>query len=165
MLSLDSYRQQAWFRFLPVDLQKLFELTLVLYEQQLENSQSFNDYSFLVFTAGKAYEGFLKYYLLKFGLISQELYNSRRLRIGRVLNPDVKLSQRDEYWLYDDLVRVCTPSLAKQIWLAWLECRNKIFHYFPDKPTELSLTEAAARIEQITAAIEAAVSCQTKNTK
>lgn len=163
MLDLEIYQQTRWFQSLPSDLQELLKLTLVLYRQQKESEEELSDYSFLVFTAGKVYEGFLKYYLLNLGLINQELYESHRFRIGRALNPDVKFSQRDEYWLYDNLANKCSVELAKQVWSAWLECRNQIFHYFPGKVSQLSLLEAKAKIEQIVAAIEAATSCQLQN--
>lgn len=152
-------RQARWYVSLPNDIKDLFDLTIVLCERQKDNDAELSDYSFLVFAAAKGYEGFLKHYLFQIGLINEDRYYSQRFRIGRALNPDVKTVQRDEHWLYDDLARECSEELASTIWLAWLECRNHIFHYFPGKNTRLTLDEALGRINQILLAVQATQEC------
>lgn len=159
LLDWQVFQQADWFRSLPKEIRELLDLTIVLCQQQKNNHSNYFDYSFLVFTAGKAYEGFLKYYLLEVKLIDEQLYKSKRFRIGRALNPDVHQDQRDEFWFYDDLAANCTPELAKQIWTAWLECRNRVFHFFPDDLRGLNLEEALAKVEQIFLAIEASMNC------
>jgi len=162
MSQTTSFFKQAWFGPLPQDLQELLELSSSLLEDQTKSPKIVADYSFLVFAAAKAYEGFLKYYLWRAGLIDEATYKSKRFRIGRAINPDVSFAQRDEHWLYDDLARNCSLELAKQLWQTWLECRNQVFHYFPGKINKISLLEAQIKVKKITAAIEAAVLCQEK---
>lgn len=119
----------------------------------------FSDYGFLVFSIAKAYEGFLKKYFLNLGLITPDLYNSRKFRIGRAFNPDVNNSQRNELWLYDDVARACSNEVARELWDAWLAGRNKVFHYFPDEKGKLSLEQAKKIIFQLSQAMENAIKC------
>jgi hypothetical protein len=130
-----------------------------LYNREKHNHQMLSDYSFIVFPAAKAYEGFLKDYLLKTGLLSQETYQSRRFRIGRALNPDVPQNQRDEFWLYDDLAHSCGKDVARQLWDTWLECRNHVFHFFPGEKSTLSLEKAGQHLAQIENSIVLATQC------
>lgn len=139
---------QDWFSYLSANQQSLLRVSLALLEQQ-DKLTALEDYSFIVFPASKAYEGFLKKILLDHALISYETYAGRRLRIGRALNPDVKITQRDKYWFYDDLIRIYGPELSKQIWQVWLECRNHIFHFFPGKEEIISLENARHCLEQL----------------
>ena len=158
-LDFQQIQQADWFLSIPTDIRQLLCLTIVLCQDQKHNDLELWDYSFLVFAVAKGYEGFLKYYLFQVGLIDQTVYQSNKFRIGRALNPDVKPDQRDEQWLYDDVARECSPQVARQIWDAWLECRNRVFHYFPQKPSVLSLSEALARINQIFTAIQILSEC------
>jgi len=107
----------------------------------------------------KAYEGFLKKYLLDLGLIDEKTHDSRRFRIGRALNPDVHRNQRDEYWLYDDIEHICGKPLAKQLWQTWLECRNRVFHFFPQEKGKIDLENARKKLDIMTETMENAVSC------
>ncbi len=122
-----------------------------------------SDYAFIVFPIAKAYEGFLKEFLYALELIDQRTFEGKRFRIGRALNPDINENQRDEWWLYDDVSRLCGDALASTLWNAWLECRNRVFHYYPMTVTALSLTQAHACIVELSQAIESAVACQTEN--
>lgn len=121
------------------------------------------DYSYIVFPMAKAYEGYLKDWLLVFGLISKEVWASRRFRIGRALNPDVPPPQRDEWWLYDDVTRVCGEDTAHQLWTCWLEGRNHVFHYFPEDTRGLTLAEAEHNLEMLSNTITKAISCLVKS--
>lgn len=149
---------QSWFTYLTVPQQQLMQTSALLLEQA-EAAFNVPDFGYIVFPAAKAYEGVLKKYLLDTGLIDAQGYSSRRFRIGRALNPDIRHSHQDEYWLYDDLSQVCGENLARQLWDAWIECRNHIFHFFPGQHEIISLPEAKARLEQIMAAMNALVSC------
>ena len=46
-------------------------------------SDKISDYSFIVAPAAKAYEGYLKEFFLKVGVISQEDYESDRFRVAK----------------------------------------------------------------------------------
>lgn len=48
------------------------------------------DYSFFVAPISKAYEGFLKDFFLKIGIISENDYESDRFRVGKTLNPSLR---------------------------------------------------------------------------
>lgn len=125
-----------------------------------DNPVTLTDYALIVFPASKAYEGFIKLYLLKLDLITKDTYNSKRFRIGRSLNPDVYPNQRDEWWLYDDLEHQCGKAVARQIWNTWLECRNRLFHYFPKNPVQLSYLEALSSLGTIGTTMGDAIECQ-----
>jgi len=117
------------------------------------------DYSFIVFPMAKAYEGFLKKYLFDLGLISQHTYEGKRFRIGRALNPDIYENHRDEYWLYDDVVKRCGKDTAQALWNTWLTCRNRVFHFFPKEKGYLSLAQAEKRLDMIKNAMSKAINC------
>lgn len=141
------------------------ELLKIFSENEVESTLNktsfkvFPDYGFLVFPIAKAYEGFLKKYFLNLGLITPDLYNSRKFRIGRAFNPDVNNSQKNELWLYDDVARACSNEVARELWDAWLAGRNQVFHYFPDEKGKLSLNQAIGKIKQLNLAMANAVSC------
>lgn len=117
------------------------------------------DYGFVVFPIAKAYEGYVKCWLLDMGLISKEVWASKRFRLGRALNPDVPENQRDEWWLFDDVTRACGTAIARQFWTSWLEGRNHIFHFFPDSEKALTLPEARKIVEMLVDTIRQAQAC------
>lgn len=108
----------------------------------------------------KAYEGFLKQYLFQLHLLSPEEYQGRKFRIGRALNPDLRSSQRDDQWLYDDLVRLCSADLGRTLWNTWLECRNRVFHFFPGAAQRLTLHQAGSYLVMMVEAMNEALRCQ-----
>jgi len=165
MQTLTQLQQQNWYRYLDARQQALVMTSAQLLTQAQGFDPPLPDYSYLVFPVSKAYEGFLKKFLLDLNLISKRAYVDRHFRIGRSLNPDVRKNQRDEYWLYDDVERQCGQETARLLWNAWLECRNQIFHYFPDKPRLLDLAAAISRLELLENAMEAAVDCLEQNYK
>lgn len=154
--------ETAWFKFLEPDQQRSVLLAFELVEREKKLSTGFSDYSFALFPISKAFEGFLKKFLLSMNLISEEVYWGRHFRIGRALNPDVSLSQRDEWWLYDDIEASCGPELARALWKAWLECRNHVFHYFPGNPNELSLQQVEQKLHVLIDLFDSAWQCQVK---
>ncbi len=150
----------AWFTYLDLDLQRMVVLSFRLYEHQELSLEQYDDYTFVVFPMAKAYEGFLKHFLLKTQLISNETFNDRKFRIGRALNPDVSPRHRDEYWLYDKVEQNCSADLARELWETWLSCRNRIFHYFPKDRQVLTLTQAGEYLKRMQDTMHEAVTCQ-----
>jgi hypothetical protein len=118
------------------------------------------DYSFIIFPIAKAYEDFLKQYLFDLGLISQKTYEGKRFRLGRALNPDIRDNQRDEFWLFDDVSSMCGEELSRSLWETWLECRNRVFHYFPAKNVKLSLTAVTTHLQLLDETISNAHQCK-----
>ncbi len=153
-------QQSAFINRLDVQLQQLVELSYTLLYREKNSTEKFPDYSFIVFPAAKAYEGFLKIYLFDLQLISERTFEGKRLRIGRTLNPDVHVNQRDEYWLYDDLERLCSKELAQELWETWLQCRNKVFHFFPKDVSPLSLLQAEENLDRLQGAMTKALECR-----
>lgn len=153
---------KAWFKLLEPDQQQSVVLSFELLEREKKLSTNFSDYSFVLFPITKTYEGFLKKFLLDMNLISEDVYWGRKFRIGRALNPDISIGQRDQWWLYDDVEAICGSDLAKRLWEAWLECRNHVFHYFPGHVNELSLQQVEQKLNLLTDLFELAWQCQVK---
>jgi hypothetical protein len=135
---------------------------LLAREKQKVRQGEIVDYGFLVFTAAKVYEGFLKTFFYQLGLISRYQFYDTHFRIGKALNPDLPKAFRNRTWLYDDLEAVCGQKAAGQLWEVWRRGRNQIFHYFPDRGDFLSLSEAEAIIKEILEAMLTALSCEAK---
>lgn len=150
------------YRSLSSDLQELVRVAVTLYTRERRLGLQFPDYSFVVFPMAKAYEGFLKQYLLELHLLSLEDYHDKRFRIGRALNPDLRNRQRDEQWLYDDIVRLCSRELGRLLWDTWLQCRNRVFHFFPGSSQRVSLQSAGEYLLLIVTAMTEARQCQRK---
>lgn len=115
------------------------------------------DYGFLVYPAAKAYEGFLKSYFYRNGLIDALTFRNEHFRIGKALNPDLPIKYREEGWVWDDLARLYGEDLPERLWLAWKKCRNRVFHFRPDKLRLYTLVEAQIKIELIFSTIELAI--------
>lgn len=160
MQRLESFEHYPIFSYLDYWQQQQVRLAFSLWQREKATKTHFVDYSYIVFPMAKAYEGFLKQYLLDLKLITPEVFRSKRFRIGRALNPDVKQSQRDEWWLYDEVEEVCGRVVAREIWDAWLTCRNRVFHYFPDRESGLSLEQAGHYLRILFEVMEKALSCQ-----
>lgn len=145
---MQTIQQSSWFQYLDPGQQDLVTTSFHLSEQFKDNN-SISDFSFVVFPMAKAYEGFLKRILLDMQLINHKVYYGRRFRIGRALNPDVNPKQRDQWWLYDDVARIFNEELAREIWQTWLECRNHVFHFFPNGDQRLSLIDATSCLNKM----------------
>lgn len=118
-------------------------------------SDKINDYSFLVSPIAKAYEGFLKDFFLKIGLMSQAEYEGDRFRVGKTLNPSLRYKRFSIYQRLSQLDEK-GEQLAEVLWDAWKKGRNEIFHYFANNTKKLDLDGATARIHQmLTASIAA----------
>ncbi|MBD3279508.1 MAG: hypothetical protein GF390_02230 [Candidatus Pacebacteria bacterium] len=156
---MQDLAQQAWFQYLTSWQQKLVRQAHQLLVREQENQTLYDDYSFIVFPMAKAYEGFLKKLLFDQGLITQHVYEGKRFRIGRALNPDIREHQRDKWWLYDNVERKCGSKTARFLWETWLACRNRVFHFFPKAKASLELSEASQRLQMMRDAMRQAVAC------
>ncbi len=143
------YYAQDWYVTLSSWQKELVRTSLELFAREERLQSHFSDYSFIVFPIAKAYEGFLKDFFYKLNLLDKSTYNDRHFRIGKAINPDISPSHRDNEWVYNDIAQMCGPELARQMWNTWLECRNQIFHYFPDNEKKITLEEAAQKITMI----------------
>lgn len=150
-------------RNLQPEVRDLLVLSQDLAQRELRLRSHWPDYSFLVFPAAKAYEGFLKQYLYDLGLIQETQFRGKNFRIGRALNPDVPAHQRDQWWLFDDVAQRCGPAIARQLWNTWLECRNQVFHFFPHEVKPLTLSKALEKLALVESAIHLAQTCQLKS--
>ncbi len=154
---ISHFHHTKWYQFLTPWQKQLIEQSFELLAREKRMKSHFADYSFLVFPASKCYEGFLKKYLFELGFISEKVYEGKRFRIGRALNPDLPDRYKDEWWLYDDVSEVCGEKNAREIWNTWLTCRNRIFHFFPKSKRSLNLKVAEKRIEKVVNAMDIAV--------
>lgn len=154
-----SFTHARWFSLLPKELQQLTVLSSELARREKRLQSSLYDYSFVLFPIAKAYEGFLKKYLLDNQLITKEVFMGRKFRIGRALNPDLPERQRDEWWLYDDVVRLCGAEEAREMWKVWIQCRNHVFHFFPNQTNHLRLEEAENKIHAVLQVMETLSYC------
>ena len=66
--------EKSWWNYLDKDLQELLRESEFLISEVGKWKETFRDYSFVVFPAAKAYEGFLKKILLDMHLISKGDY-------------------------------------------------------------------------------------------
>lgn len=120
-------------------------------------AKQFHDYSFVVFPAAKAYEGFLKKLFFDLGFITEEDYSGKRFRIGKALNPTLPKEIRNDHWVYKKIVIYCGGAeLADKLWDTWRLSRNLVFHWFPNEKNALTLSEAQNRLNQIIDAIDSA---------
>lgn len=111
-----------------------------------------SDYSFLVAPVAKSYEGYLKSFFLKIGIIDENSYESDRFRVGKTLNPSLRYKRFSIFQKLADLDD-SGEQLAEVLWDAWKHGRNEIFHFFPGKTKNLTRPEAEDRIELILKAI------------
>ncbi|MDO5561200.1 MAG: hypothetical protein Q4G02_00250 [bacterium] len=155
---MTDYSQEKWYTGLSLNLQPLMDTTMKLLEREKNRPGEFEDYQFIVFPLAKAFEAFLKDWLYQQNLIEERVYRSKKFSMGRSLNPDVRLEQRDEFWFYDDLLQTCGEHTARFVWETWLE-RNRLFHLYPGEEYKLSLNEAEALVQQFIRAIDLCLFC------
>lgn len=159
-MQIEALHTEPWFQYLARELQALVESSFILQQRAGEIEPALTDYSYVVFPFSKAYEGFLKQLFLDLHLIDSPIYADTFFRIGRALNPDVRPQQRDQHWLFDDILRLCGKETADLLWEAWLECRNHIFHYFPGRHQLINLEQARSCQDMLVAAMKAGVACK-----
>lgn len=160
MKTLEELEMESWWDYLGEDIQKLLLTSNFIYKAVESwgvdlpgGKEKFNDYSFVVFPAAKAYEGFLKKMFLDLNFITEEDYFGKHFRIGKALNPSLPKELRGES-IYDKLVTHCSGhELADHLWETWRVCRNLTFHWFPNEKNAVTLDEARQRIDMIVDAI------------
>jgi len=149
-----NYRNRVWWGFLDGDIKELVSEAALLYEISAKIPEKFDDYSFVVFPAAKAYEGYLKKAFFKLGFITNDDYAGKHFRIGKALNPSLEKKFRRES-VYDRIVGYSgNVQLADELWNAWKTGRNLLFHWFPDERNAISYTEAGERLNMIFDAME-----------
>lgn len=150
-----NLQDQPWYDYLEEDLRELLEESFELIDKVPSWQDGFHDYSFIVFPAAKAYEGYLKKLFLDLGFIGQEDFYGRHFRIGKALNPQLEQKFREAESVYDKLVIFSgDKNLADLLWDTWKTCRNLVFHWFPDEKRAINFEEAKARIEKVINAID-----------
>lgn len=161
-MQLSTAPKEPWWESLGRGERLLLRQALHLIEREHRQPQTGDvvDYSFLVFSAAKAYEGFLKTFFYRTGLISLAAASSDHFRIGKALNPDLPEKYRDEDWIFPEVKHLCGQSVAGLLWQTWKHCRNQTFHYNHGNTKPLSLAQAEARVLEIVLAIKAASTCE-----
>lgn len=155
MLSARGLENKSWWNYLEPDLRKFLTESTIILSKTKHWPEEFHDYSFIVFPAAKAYEGFLKKLFLDMNFISKEDYLGKRFRIGKSLNPNLDKNHQDEAWVYDDLERFSGgKELPDLLWETWKKSRNLAFHWFPGEANNLTLPEAEMRLDMIIEAID-----------
>lgn len=114
--------------------------------KKISSDDNIHDYSFFVAPIAKAYEGFLKDFFLKIGIISEDDYESEHFRVGKTLNPSLRYKRFSVFQKLSD-IHENGEELAENLWNAWKFGRNEIFHYFPNISQNLSRNEAEDRID------------------
>ena len=161
METIEQLEKRSWWGYLGSDLQKLLSTSEFIYRaveswgaDSPGGKREFSDYSFIVFPAAKAYEGFLKKLFFDLGFITEEDYYGKHFRIGKALNPSLPKELRHN-GVYDKIVSRCQgEDLAEKLWEAWRLSRNLTFHWFPNEKNAVTLLEAGERVEMIIDAID-----------
>jgi hypothetical protein len=153
--------------FLTPDLLAYIKDSLLLLDhfEEPDHRHVYHDYAFLVFPIAKAYEGFLKLYFQRLGVLNQAHSESRLFRIGRSFNPDLPPHLRDEVWIYDDVSRESGKEIARGLWEIWVEGRNHLFHYFPQHRRTVDYEQARKLIDRFVEAMEIALQSNSGSTQ
>lgn len=152
-VTMEDVEKTNWWMYMDEPMHDLMRESFDLLK--LENN--YHDYGFAIFPAAKAFEGFLKKLFYNLEVISKQQYMGDRFRIGKALNPNLpKRYQHD--WVFDKLTDYCggthTPLL---LWEAWKQCRNAVFHYYPDHARLTTREEAHEKLNMITEAMAKAL--------
>ncbi len=151
------FEKQDWFNKLNFTQQSLIKQSFYLLNWAKKNQDKLFDYSFIVMPAAKAFEGFLKDWLFKIGLISKFQYQSDRFRLGKALNPHLEnIPYLKKECLYQEIIQKTNKETAQTLWQTWKKCRNRVFHYFLEEQQTFSLQESEERLNQVIDAIKLA---------
>lgn len=151
-----SLEKKIWWGYLGKDLQELLHEAVLLVEKVNLWDEKFHDYSFVVFPAAKAYEGFLKRIFLDRGFIDSGDYYGKRFRVGKALNPSLERRLRKKESVYDRIVEFCGGrDLPDKMWDTWKRCRNLLFHWFPNEKNAIDFSEAKERVSLVIETIDA----------
>lgn len=157
MINTDELKEKIWWSYLEEDLQELLRTSVLLIHRVPSWKEKFHDYSFVVFSASKAYEGFLKKIFFDAGFISESEYSGKRFRIGKALNPSLDRKRYKNESVYDKIVEHCGgEELARTLWDVWKNSRNLLFHWFPMEKRAITFDEAIQRVDSILQGIDAA---------
>jgi len=159
---VDDFEQTNWWAYLDEPMRDLMQQSISLLKVFNTQTLMFNhDYSFIVFGAAKAYEGFLKKLLLDLGLIRGYQYRGEHFRIGRAMSPSLPTRYRHG-WVYGKLSGKCGgDEIPRKLWETWKRARNRLFHYFPDHKSLISLGEAGELVTEISTRMDEALQgCQ-----
>lgn len=152
-MELGGIEETMWWKYMEPAMQDLMRQSfdLIYVEtQRLKSSPPYHDYSFVVFPAAKAYEGFLKTVFRDMKLITNQQFYGDNFRIGRALSPTLPKRYRVG-WVYGRLVDYCKgDDLPMAMWDVWKRARNRIFHFFPQHKEHISLNEAEELVKGIT---------------
>jgi len=148
-------RSSALWDYLPQDLKELIEDGEQLLDEA-SDMKSVSDYSFLVFTFAKTYEGFLKKLFWDLQLIDENDFYSDDIRIGRILNPNYI---RGEKSVYQKLAahEKGGQDISQRLWKIWRKGRNRVFHYFPKNFRKLTYRQAREIVFEFAGAMDAAI--------
>ncbi len=156
---MNSLENKVWWNYVEHDLRELLKISYHLLSVARTWDETIHDYSFVVFPAAKAYEGFLKKLFLELGFISESDFNGKRFRIGKALNPTLDQKYRKKMSVYDKISNYCNgPDLADQLWDTWKNSRNLLFHWFPNEKNAISLDQAELCLQMITKSMDASYS-------
>jgi len=151
---MEDLRDKPWWNYLDKVQRDLIKQSLYLAEEEEKTPRALSDYSFVVFPAAKAYEGFLKKLFFDLELISRTQFSGERFRIGRALNPAIYKEYPQES-VYEKLTRFCGgEDISLKLWKTWKNSRNLVFHFFPEKENLISFPDAKNRVREILEAIE-----------
>lgn len=149
MEELSSYN---WWGYVEQEMRELLKQSHELIKQSYElqaRGVKYNDYSFVVFPAAKAYEGFLKKLFLDLKLITRQQYFGEHFRIGRALSPTLPKRYRAG-WVFGRLASCCQgEDLPMKMWEIWKKGRNRVFHYFPNYFEAVNLEKAVEIVKEI----------------
>ena len=145
-----SLESRSWWTYIHEDLQELLREAVTLVDKVETWSEKFHDYSFVVFPAAKAYEGYLKTLFHDLGFISEGEFFGKRFRVGKAMNPDLEPRFRENESVYDKLADFCQGrELPDAIWETWINARNLLFHWFPNEKNVITFDEAKVRVSRI----------------
>jgi hypothetical protein len=156
-MTIKKLKENVWWEYIHDDKKELLTEAVLLLktakkwrEDKDSLNDRFHDYSFIVFPAAKAYEGFLKRLFLDMKFITEKDYYGKRFRVGKVLNPSLDRTKYKKISVYDKIAKFCGgQDLAKNLWATWKKARNLLFHWFPKEKNAVTLPEAEARLNMV----------------
>ncbi len=151
-----NLKNKPWYDYLEEDLRELIAESFQLIDAVPAWKDGFHDYSFIVFPAAKAYEGFLKKMFFDLKFIGENEYFGTHFRIGKALNPQLEERFRETEGVYDKLVVLDDgkKDLGDLLWDTWKNCRNLVFHWFPDEKRAITFDDAKDRVGKVINAID-----------
>lgn len=142
--------KRNWWVYADEGIKNLLLEAEYLIKEGAKSKKHFSDYAYIVFPAAKAYEGYLKKVFFDLGFINDDQYYGKRFRIGKALNPSLEKFLRDSEGVYDKIAYYCGgKELADSLWETWKNCRNILFHWFPNEKNNIDYDEAVEKVRLI----------------